>query len=334
MGPELFSQVHPGAVPLLPLGPTANCRGRDSRETTEFGLAFDLQGCIEGIGEFFMVHGESGYSKLGNKSSQILPSIGVESSRGCCMPSSMGFYEDAREGIKRMARTQSDLSKATGISAGSISRFIGKNAVGTIKSDHLAKILEHLGVRLVFPDEFQTTKNVQFVSPRMVNVPPGSPPPSDDRWMAVQMVGMAGAGSGIFDPSDAGEYLMVLRDHPAVQRRSNLIGVKIHKHERSMLGTIDPEDIVVVDRDDIRHHHKSPGNIYLARDPDGDGEGCMVKRVVFETRKDQTNIIYYSDNTKEDYHPKTFDFKKVFDNDPGKALIGRVVVCFSDMTKK
>ncbi|TVM28656.1 S24 family peptidase, partial [Oceanidesulfovibrio marinus] len=45
------------------------------------------------------------------------------------------------------------------------------------------------------------------------------------------------------------------------------------------------------------------------------------------------NIVFYPDNAVE-YPPPTFDFEDEYGGDITKALIGRVVWAWSDMTRK
>lgn len=195
--------------------------------------------------------------------------------------------------------------------------------------------LETLGAKIVLPGERQDmTHEVVFANPKIVNVPDGSPLPIAHNYLAVPMVGWSGAGTGVDDPIlPDGNYLMVIRNHSAIRTRTNLIGVKIAKGETSMKGLMNPGDIVVVDRDDIPKNPIPPGNIYLVRDPDSPG-GVMIKRVIFqESKKGNLDIVFYSENAA-DHPPKVFDFHETFGDNATEAIVGRVVVCFSDMTDK
>jgi len=195
--------------------------------------------------------------------------------------------------------------------------------------------LETLGAKIVFPGENQDmTREVVFANPKLVNVPDGAPPPVPHNYLAVPMVGWSGAGTGVDDPIlPDGNYLMVIRNHSSIRTRTNLIGVKIAKGETSMKGLMNPGDIVVVDRDDIPKNPMPPGNIYLVRDPDSPG-GVMIKRVIFqESKKGNLDIVFYSENAA-DHPPKVFDFHETFSDNAAEAIVGRVVVCFANMTDK
>lgn len=245
----------------------------------------------------------------------------------------MPFLEDIRRSLARFENNQSELSRLSGIPQSTINRIF--KSKGAPRGDILGKLLDAVGARIIFPDEHQDmTREAIFADYRLVNTPNGAPPPTDSHYLAVPMVGMSGAGTGMNDPIvPDGNYLMVIRNHPSIMRRSNLIGVKIGKGETSMKGLLNPGDIVVVDRADIINPPRLPGNIYLVRDPDSE-EGAMVKRVVFrESKKGTLDIVFYSENAAE-HPPMVYDFQETFEGNVERALIGRVVVCFSDMTDK
>lgn len=250
---------------------------------------------------------------------------------------SMGFLDDALEGLKRIANTEfggpTPMAEKLGVNPPTISRWLNRERAPSL--DKLGPVLDAVGAKIVFPgDRRDMTREVIFAAPRLVNVPESAPPPEAHNYLAVPMVGWSGAGTGVDDPIEPdGNYLMIIRNHPSVRTRTNLIGVKIAKGETSMKGLMNPGDIVVVDRDDIPKNPKPPGNIYLVRDPDSPG-GVMIKRVIFqESKKGNLDIVFYSENAA-DHPPKVFDFHETFWGNAAEAIVGRVVVCFSDMTDK
>ncbi len=193
--------------------------------------------------------------------------------------------------------------------------------------------LERAGFEIIAPEEKQYTKDVHIANTRFVNTPENAPSPTSEDYMAVPLVAEAGAGHGKINTEYIEpEYLMVIKDHPAVMRRWDLIGYKIGPLDTSMLGTIDPEDIVIVDRQDIYSDPRPPGNVYLVQEPPPDF-GKAVKRVVFEKKRGKIKVVFYSDNAAE-HPPNTYDLEKDFEGEISRALIGRVCVNFSDMTKK
>jgi lambda repressor-like predicted transcriptional regulator len=245
---------------------------------------------------------------------------------------SMRLSQEILARIMEMEPNMADLARKAGINHDQVARFYKGTKTNY---EHVAAMLEAVGARVLWPDERQDlTREVVFANPKMVNVPDGAQPPESHNYLAVPMVGMSGAGRGMNDPVvPDGNYLMVIRNHPSIMRRSNLIGVKIGRGETSMKGLLNPGDIVVVDRNDIRNPPRPPGNIFLVRDPDSE-EGAMVKRVVFrESRKGTMDIVFYSENAAE-HPPMVYDFQETFEGEVERALIGRVVVCFSDMTDK
>lgn len=245
----------------------------------------------------------------------------------------MPFLEDVRQSLARFENNQSELSRLSGVPQSTINRIF--KSQGAPRADILGRLLDAVGARIVFPGERQElTREVVFANPKLVNVPEGAPPPVAHNYLAVPMVAWSGAGTGVDEPIELdGNYLMVIQNHSSIRTRTNLIGVRIARGETSMTGLMNPGDIVVVDREDIPKNPKPPGNIYLVRDPDSPG-GVMIKRVIFqESKKGNLDIVFYSQDATN-HPPKVFDFHEAFEDSVAKAIVGRVVVCFSDMTDK
>jgi hypothetical protein len=249
----------------------------------------------------------------------------------------MGIFRDTMDRLKAESTTRyknpKQMAEAFGKNANLFTRwFAGERKP---RFEDLADVLDKLGARIVFPGAQQEmTREVVFANPKLVNVPEGAPPPVAHNYLAVPMVAWSGAGTGVDEPIELdGNYLMVIQNHPSIRTRTNLIGVRIAKGETSMTGLMNPGDIVVVDREDIPKNPKPPGNIYLVRDPDSPG-GVMIKRVIFqESKKGNLDIVFYSQDATN-HPPKVFDFHETFEDSVVKAIVGRVVVCFSDMTDK
>lgn len=193
--------------------------------------------------------------------------------------------------------------------------------------------MEQLGATIQLPDEpgDDTIREVCFVDAERVNAP-DAPPPDSERYMAVPLVGQAGAGPGIMGPAEIYSWILVYRYHRSVLNRSNLLAVEVGENQRSMAPTLNPLDIILLDRNDIHSEPAPPGNIFLVQEP-GPDYAKSVKRVVFERKKHGLNIVFYSDNAVE-YPPRTFDFEAEYGGDITNALIGRVVWAWSDMTRK
>ncbi len=192
--------------------------------------------------------------------------------------------------------------------------------------------MEQLGATVQLPDEPQDTiREVCFVDAEKVSATNG-PPADSERYLAVPLVGQAGAGPGIMGPAEIFSWILVYRYHRSVLNRSNLLAVEVGENQRSMAPTLNPLDIILLDRNDIHAEPAPPGNIFLVQEP-GPEYAKSVKRVVFERKRHGLNIVFYSDNAVE-HPPRTFDFEAEYGGDITKALIGRVVWAWSDMTRK
>ncbi len=96
-----------------------------------------------------------------------------------------------------------------------------------------------------------------------------------------------------------------------------------------MMPPINPGDILLIDKADYKPEPE--GKIMLVIDPDG---GEAIKRVSWRRRKGDDQITFYSDNAQE-YPPVTYHLKEDYDaNEWPRALAGRVVWAWSDMTKR
>lgn len=251
------------------------------------------------------------------------------------IPKIMGMYENSLGWLQALCQKEKPAAVMKRVGAARATFYKAIAGTQAPSAANFMGWLDTLGAKIVFPDERQDlTREVIFANPKLVNVPEGSPLPVPHNYLAVPMVGWSGAGTGVDDPIlPDGNYLMVIRNHSSIRTRTNLIGVKIARGETSMKGLMNPGDIIVVDRDDIPKNPKPPGNIYLVHDPDSPG-GVMIKRVIFqESKKGNLDIVFYSDNAPSN-PPKVFDFHEIFDDDIMKAIVGRVVVCFADMTDK
>ena len=186
-----------------------------------------------------------------------------------------------------------------------------------------------LGGRLEEPDA-DTARDVCFVDAKIV--PAGSmlKPPEVMDYLAVPVVEEVGAGPGIIPMGELRSWFLVYKNQDAVRYRRNLIAVEIGKKSESMLPTLKPRDIVLVDRDD--RDVRMPGHIMLVMDEDGAG---MIKRV--SVQEDEKNkdfrIVYYSDNAVEN-PPMIYSLRSDFLNDWDRAIVGRVVWAWSDVREK
>jgi len=193
--------------------------------------------------------------------------------------------------------------------------------------------LERLDFKLVFPDERAREREVCFVDAKVVSAGEGAPAPQAENYLAVPLVGEVGAGPGVIAQEEIVSWVLVYREHRSVIQRSNLLAVEIGKNQRSMIPTLHPGDIVLVDRNDWGQQtgYGPPGNIYLVREPGQEGGG-MVKRVALAGKGDTSTITFYSYNAVE-YGPDVFHLHQ-YEHDLRRAVVGRVVWAWADLSRK
>lgn len=250
----------------------------------------------------------------------------------------MSFYNFLRESLKRLRGNQNLLafSKRVGIDRASLSRFLeGERG---LTGESIQKIIDTLGYQIFAPDEepypakrHLLSRDVCFVDAKVVSAANGARPPQAENYIAVPLVGQAGAGPGIMPTEDIESWVLVYANHHSVMRRSNLLAVEVGKESDSMEPLISPYDIVLVDRDDFVPQQDGRG-IYLVREP-GQIGGGMIKRVQVHRVKGETQVVFYSDNKKYGPEPPRFldaDYGDRWDN----AIVGRCVWSWSDLTRK
>lgn len=192
--------------------------------------------------------------------------------------------------------------------------------------------LERLGVRIEFPGDVRdSTRQVQWINPQIVESGKGAHHPEADNYLAVPLVGEVGAGAGVIPQGGEPEsWVLVYANHRSVMRRRNLLAVKVEDRGESMKPTVHPGDIVLVDLDDVTPDPSGKG-LFLVREPGQDGGG-KVKRVLLSKCGGRDLIIFSSDN--KDHIPEPHDLAQDYDGEPSKAIVGRVVWAWSDMTRK
>lgn len=247
------------------------------------------------------------------------------------MKEGMGFDDDFREAVNNAVgttyRTVSELAEASGLNQSSLSLFMtGKRK--SLKIESAAKLIDALGLRLSRPAR-ETARDVCFVSARVVPVGNNQAPPQAEDYMAVPLVEEVGAGPGIIPQGELLSWFLVYKHQDAVRYRRNLIAVQIGKNSTSMEPVLHPGDIVLVDLDD--KDTRQPGRIMLVMDPQ-DGSG-MIKRVAVEQKNDDFRITFYSDNAAKN-PPMIFSWRADYLKDWDRAIAGRVVWAWSDISRK
>jgi len=249
------------------------------------------------------------------------------------MAVNMGLYEDIIHGL------QTVVSKKFEGKPYRLAKLLGERKVSYVQKilkgerqknlQLFCRLLEAAGAKITF-EEADASREVHFVNPKIVNAEEIDGPVDDD-YLAVPLASMpVAAGPGIIPEEDIQSWVLVWRNHESVRHRSNLVAVEIGKNQHSMEPTLHPKDIVLIDRSDFIPK-EPPGNIYLIREPAPDC-ALAIKRVRIQVKDGQEFIVFYSDNPQ--YPPDFYNLKIDYDNDIKKAVIGRVVWAWSDMSKK
>lgn len=188
--------------------------------------------------------------------------------------------------------------------------------------------MDILGVSACEPGK-EADRDICFVNARIAPCGEGIEPPQSEDYIAAPMVGEVGAGLGYIPQDEVKSWFLAYRHHPAVRFRRNLIAVEIGAHSTSMQPTLNPGDIVLVDRDD--RDVLRPGHMMLVTDPDGAG---MVKRVSIEDKQDgDYRITFYSDNGAK-HPPMVYSLLKDYAGDWDKVIAGRVIWAWTDVREK
>lgn len=187
------------------------------------------------------------------------------------------------------------------------------------------------GMPSVEPDRDKpVSRDICFVNAGVVPAGEGQEPPVMEDYLAVPLVEEVGAGPGLIPQGELLSWFLVWRHQRAIAHKRDLIAVQIGKHSTSMTPTLSPLDIVLVDRQDW--DVTWPGHIMLVTDPDGAGK---IKRVAVERLEEQRDyrITYYSDNAASN-PPEVWSLNRDFEGDLRKAVVGRVVWAWSDVSNK
>ena len=222
------------------------------------------------------------------------------------------------------------LAERCGVNAVTLSRWLSGDRNPTVVE--VSKIFDTLGVSFYCDAQQEQSKNVCFVDARIAPAGEDLPPPPDEDYLAVPLVEEVGAGPGIIPQNELISWFLVWRHQRAIQHKRDLIAVMLGKHSTSMVPTLKPQDIVLVDRQD-KDVMNFKGRIMLVLDPfDGSGK---IKRVAAENqpKKRDYRITYYSDNAAEN-PPEVYSLMEDFDGDWNKSIVGRVVWAWSDVSCK
>lgn len=241
------------------------------------------------------------------------------------------FYSAVIDSLK-IARDRfgsaSALADRVGVNRVTLNRWLSGERNPTVLE--VGKVFDSLGINFDTFIDADTSKDVCFVNPRIVPAGESVPPPQAEDYIAAPMVGEVGAGPGYIPQDEIKSWFLVYRHQDAVRYRRNLLAVEIGQNSTSMQPTLNPKDIVLVDRDD--RDVSKPGHMMLVLDP-VDGSG-MIKRVaVREKDNGDFQITYYSDNAAEN-PPDIYSLRNDFGGEWDRAIVGRVVWAWSDVRSK
>lgn len=229
------------------------------------------------------------------------------------------FRDKIHNGVSRKA------SIALKVSDSTFTRWINGETLPRI--ENLTLMCDQLGIKLTSADK-EPSKEVCFVDAKIVNTENNQEKPAAEDYLAVPVVDEVGAGPGIIPQNQLLSWFLVYRHQPAVRYRTNLLAVQIGKNSTSMLPTLRPLDIVLIDRDD--KDVKKSGRMFLVMDNEGAGK---IKRVAVEDIKNDCRIIYYSDNAA-DNPPEIYSLKEDFLGDWNRCIVGKVIWAWSDVSEK
>ncbi|SKA85579.1 Peptidase S24-like [Paucidesulfovibrio gracilis DSM 16080] len=249
----------------------------------------------------------------------------------------MAFTDELRNRLKELVGkgkpfpNKKRMADALEVDPSQLNRFLSGERGLTV--DSLGRILDRLGARLAFPDDpDDATREVCFVVPERSQVGREAPPPDSEDYIAVPLAASpVAAGPGLIPEDKIDGWVLVWRHHEAVRFRSNMVAVQIGKNELSMIPTLHPGDIVLVDRNE--RDPVPAGKIMLVTEPGGDDAGAMVKRVSTHKTSEDIELIFYSDNSR-DFPPMVYRLARDYDDDITRAIVGKVVWAWSDMTRK
>lgn len=237
------------------------------------------------------------------------------------------FANDLTNGTHSRFRTKAELAEFAEIAPSQVKKYQTASDMKNIEK--FFAFLDKLGVNLDFEPNPEPDRDVCFVNAKIAPIGEGIEPPQSEDYIAAPMVGEVGAGLGYIPQDEVKSWFLAYRHHPAVRFRRNLIAVEIGAHSTSMQPTLNPGDIVLVDRDD--RDVQRPGHMMLVTDPDGAG---MIKRVSIEDKQDgDYRITFYSDNGLK-HPPMVYSLLKDYAGDWDKVIAGRVIWAWTDVREK
>lgn len=246
----------------------------------------------------------------------------------------MGTYKDLLTYLMKSLndgtfQSQAEIARIGGVQPMYVNRLINGDRSNNIQI--FLKFIDSIGGKLVFPDRQPQNHFARFKTFS-----------SDDlldfvceNYRAIPLVSKQDFETNINSEYElkSDNWVLVSNKDRSIKHRSNLVSVKVDSQEdRSMVPTLHPGDLALLDRSDFLPK-PPPGNIYLVRIPAGEGTACLtIKRVRIQQKEENELIVFYSDSSE--YGPDVYDLNSDFGGDIRKAIIGRVVWSWADMTQK
>lgn len=217
--------------------------------------------------------------------------------------------------------TRAALARATGESEANISRWLSGASTPTLKK--LEPLLLRLGVRLILPAE-------ETPPPLVIHMPPHAE--SSDVVLAFRAVLLLGETGLPPCQQHASPEWLVARCSDASE---NAVALRVGVHDRAMLPSLHPGDIVFIDR--TSSAQLTSQNIYLVQAPPCEESnvcGLLLRRVSVKKQAKDTQIIFYADNACEGYAPEMYSLSQYPEKSLSAAIKGTVTHVLADMRQR
>lgn len=246
----------------------------------------------------------------------------------------MAFYENLISGLRRAVEEKYDgkpsrLAKVADTHPSTLARLMdGDRKKWLMLISRLADAAG-LDIRSPYVEETDTSSKVCWVEPQVLGV--STEPPASEIYLAVPMVTSRAAESRGKEMWEGIEgWILVHKKSIAPSRWDHLLAIRIAGDSDSMEPTLKPGDIVLCDTNPDQFRFRQPGNIHVAREPDG---SVSVKRVSIKQTSEDTQLIFYSDDVVN-HPPLCFSLMQDYEGELCKAVLGRVIWTWSDMSYK
>lgn len=260
----------------------------------------------------------------------------------------MSFTNDLRDmlrlqiGAGKSYPNKKRMADALNVDPSQLNRFL--DGERGLAAETIDRILEGLGAHIVLSGPgaangetgqegvgCSSQRPVCFICAQATGAAPlgTSRPPDSEDYFAVPLASESVAAVPGRIPEEAVRgWVLVWRHHESVRFRTDLVAVEVGRGDMSMAPTLHPGDIVLVDR--AEHTPDPAGKIMLVTGPDA---GCAVKRVSTQPVEGDLEIIFYSDNSRE-FPPTVHRLRRDYGGELARAIVGRVIWAWSDMTRK